>query len=90
MSPERRNEIRVSAMLTLTVAHLLGAIAFAFWIGGTKTRVDQVLSNCVLVNDLAVIMATTERHNTNWVSADVWGIWERNHADRGSVIGRMP
>lgn len=89
MSPDRRSEIK-SATFVVSVATLVTMIVAAIIVGRQLERVNVALSESVAISDMQIWVAYTERGNTNWNGADIRDIWERNHAERKSIIGRVP
>jgi len=90
MSPERRGEVKVTITLAVSVATLIGGLGFCIHMGRTLERLDNFASHAIGIEDAKDWVAHTERMNTNWIGADIWTIWDRNHAKRGGVIGAMP
>lgn len=90
MSPERRGEVKVTITLAVSVATLIGGLGFFIHMGRTLERLDNFASHAIGIEDAKDWVACTERMNTNWIGADIWTIWDRNHAKRGGVIGAIP
>ena len=89
MSPQRQHVV-ITTTLAVSVTTLIGLLVSALALGGKWERLDSAVSSSISIHDASMWIAQTERANTNWCGADIWDIWERNHAERKSIIGRVP
>ena len=84
-------ERKASVKLTITMAFSAGSCALLLWVGTTLATINRTLTYSTSVQDISDWQAAIERANHAGIEMpDFWQIWERNHAERKSVIGGMP